>query len=174
MVAQRRQSTPGNPAAVSMRVEGIESIVQESGTFRLSGTRGDHPTARPEHLLGESSAEQRGREITATLRFVFRAVPVWLDADEDSAAEVGREPLFEAHGTFRITYRLDSDQPASPADLAAFAWVNGNLNAVPYWREYLHNVLVRAGLPAFEVPVFNPMKMATSAATKEESHGDAE
>lgn len=150
-----------------MRVEGIASIVQRDGMFRLSSAQDSWPMLVPQHLLGASSAVQHGSRVTAALQFTFRAMPAGYDENAAGEKRSAPQPLFEASASFQLTYELDSDEPASASDLAAFAQVNGNLNAVPYWREFLHNVLVRAGLPPFEVPVFNPMKMALRAAAEE-------
>ncbi|MBU1155240.1 MAG: hypothetical protein KJ921_05290 [Proteobacteria bacterium] len=57
------------------------------------------------------------------------------------------EELFILEATFKLTYKLSNRKNITKNDVASFGILNGPYNAWSYWREYLQNTMLRAGLP---------------------------
>ncbi len=68
----------------------------------------------------------------------------------------GDEVLLSITATFTAVYSVPEPSSYSPDDLECFARLNGTYNVWPYWRELLHTMGGRAGLPGLVVPVFRP------------------
>ncbi len=151
----------GDPSRVAMRVVKIDTIVQLEGSFQLDPEQmPDAGSAMlPIHDAGKSEVEQQGGRVAVSIEYAFAAAVAPGEAIEESEAQ-DVEPFFVCSARFVVAYQLDSDDTAEEADLKAFAEINGRLNTVPFWREYLHSALARAGLPPYEVPPFNPMQIA--------------
>ena len=64
--------------------------------------------------------------------------------------------LLAITATFTAVYSLDEPSSYSPDDLQCFAKLNGTYHVWPYWRELVHTMGGRAGLPHLVVPVFRP------------------
>ena len=60
---------------------------------------------------------------------------------------------FEIFAAYRVIYILAPGDPPIPQDINQFAHWNAVFNVWPYWRELVGNLLARAGMPAFMVPV---------------------
>ena len=58
--------------------------------------------------------------------------------------------------TFRVTYSLSSFAELSEPQFKAFAYMNGIYNTWPFWRELLHSMLSRMGLPTLMLLVYSP------------------
>lgn len=61
---------------------------------------------------------------------------------------------------FRLTYRLDTEDPPDPGDVEQFAHWNAMFNAWPYWREFVASIINRGQLPRFVVPVMGVPRAA--------------
>ncbi len=78
-----------------------------------------------------------------------------IGAEEETDNEAGPSGSFDA--TYLLIYSLDGDAAAcSDESFYHFAWLNGVHHSWPYWRELVHTVSARAGLPSILVPVFKP------------------
>jgi hypothetical protein len=151
----------GDPSRVAMRVVNIDTIVQLEGSFELDPEQMPEAGSamRPIHDGGKSEVEQQGGRVAVSIEYAFAAVVAPGEGMEESEPQ-DVKPFFVCRARFVVAYQLDSDDAAKEADLRAFADVNGRLNTVPFWREFLHNALARAGLPTYEVPPFNPARLA--------------
>lgn len=54
---------------------------------------------------------------------------------------------------FVLVYKLESDAPLPGDQLQAFAMLNGQFNANPFWREFLLSASTRARLPEIIAPL---------------------
>lgn len=68
--------------------------------------------------------------------------------------EPEREPAVSVRAAFELRYSLPKDLKVSPAQLNAFARINGIFNAWPYWREFVQSTVARMNLPPITLPVF--------------------
>ena len=68
----------------------------------------------------------------------------------------GDDVLLSVTATFTAVYSIPEPSSHSPDDLQCFARLNGTYNVWPYWREPVHTMGSRAGLPGLVVPVFRP------------------
>lgn len=67
-----------------------------------------------------------------------------------------------------LSYELPQGTEKDPAELEAFANVNGVFNAWPYWREIIQNISTRMGLPPLVLPLFRmPSAKTTAEVTKD-------
>jgi len=57
---------------------------------------------------------------------------------------------------YLLVYLLNPNAEIEEDCFKHFAEVNGPYNAWPYWRELVHSVTGRVGLPGIVVPVFRP------------------
>lgn len=173
-VAERDSNQPGNPATVAVRVREIKAVIQTLGEFRCDiAMMGKE--IRVENTLGNASFTLHGDQLAVELSFSFHGSVVD-EGDSDGATK--NEPGLRVKGAFLVHYSLEPGEDLSEPDLAAFAHINGPLNVVPYWREFVSSSLLRAGMPPYTVPVFNPAKiardMAASAAALPSSEMDAD
>ena len=53
-----------------------------------------------------------------------------------------------------LEYALPANTIPSSTDMKLFARANGMLNVWPYWREFIQNSTLRAGLPPLTLPLF--------------------
>jgi len=73
-----------------------------------------------------------------------------------SAIREGREndgPCVDMESTFLVSYGAGNLTGLGEENFRSFGALNGLFNAWPYWRELLHNLTLRMGLPAFVLPV---------------------
>ena len=108
--------------------------------------------APPENLLGRHGVLGAKYEVieeglVVSVSLVFQA----LDDDDD-----GDDVLLSITATFMAVYSIPEPSSYSPDDLQCFARLNGTYNVWPYWRELVHTMGSRAGLPGLVVPVFRP------------------
>ncbi|MFH0982240.1 MAG: hypothetical protein V2A79_11955 [Planctomycetota bacterium] len=82
--------------------------------------------------------------IAVVTRFQFSAIR------EESEKH---EPCVGIEASFLVTYAADGLTGLGPEHFSSFGALNGVFNAWPYWRELLHNLTFRMGLPAFVLPV---------------------
>lgn len=73
-----------------------------------------------------------------------------------------KEPALEADVEIELRYGYPEGSDFRPAELEAFANLNGVFNAWPYFREFLQSATTRMGLPPFVLPVFR-VRRAESA-----------
>lgn len=81
------------------------------------------------------SAQVRGNQLVASLRFAYKTDPETLYA--------------EVH--FAVEYSLTG--PITPDDARAFSKVNALFNTWPYMREAVQNIALRMAMPVPQVPL---------------------
>lgn len=64
------------------------------------------------------------------------------------------KPVFLVHATFEILYRLKPGDEVSEHELQSFAQINAVFNAWPYFREFVHMMMMRMDLPPLVIPVY--------------------
>lgn len=160
----------GDATKCSRRVRSIESIVQSIGRFKVDVE--DTAGKLSASLVEQPAIVQQKDDTTVVvvLFFAFRATPIADDESADSSVEAS--PVVKVDASYEVQYRLAKGEPISNEDLQAFGDINGRLNLTPYWREYLHDCLSRAGLPPFLIPPFNAA--ARIAQLKKESRENQE
>ena len=82
--------------------------------------------------------------IAVLVRFRFSAI---------REAEEKHGPCVHIEAMFLVTYAAEGLTELGPEHFNSFGAINGVFNAWPYWRELLHNLTLRMGLPAFVLPV---------------------
>ena len=165
-------SIGGDPTKCSRRVRSIESILQSSGRLKVDVEETSEKFSAS--LLERPAIVQQTDDTTVVvvLVFAFKATPIAEDEDKSADSSVEASPTVEVDASYRIQYRLTKGDPVSDEDLQAFGDINGRLNLTPYWREYLHDCLSRAGLPPYLLPPFNAA--ARIAQLKQESRENQE
>lgn len=123
-----------------------------------------HPPRLQANFAHEASTQvgpDRTR-ITVVTRFRFSAIR------EESEKH---EPCVGIEASFLVTYAADGLSGLGPEHFSSFGALNGVFNAWPYWRELLHNLTSRMGLPAFVLPVLRlGTPMPPSADAKDVPH----
>lgn len=77
----------------------------------------------------------------------FNAVP----ADSIDESMIAAEIL--AH--FAVDYHVESGE-CDPAWFESFVRKNSVIHFWPYWREFVHNIGIRTGIPTIALPLFKP------------------
>ena len=71
---------------------------------------------------------------------------------------------------WRVSYRVsESFEPAAAKAMADFAVVNGQLNAFPYVRQFVQDIVGRSGWPPLVLPVYRIPKQRPSSVGKRRS-----
>lgn len=147
---------PGDLTRVSMRVKLMRVLVQTEGHFSLLADSGEPPfaalSALPEwtfERVGETSLELSGL-------FSFQGCRHTGTPEKPDAPGAA---FVQVDARFKVIYDLNPGEVFSDDDANAFANINGTLNVHPFFREYVHSTLSRAGLSPFLLPPFNPIKM---------------
>ena len=141
-----------------MRVERILAIRQLSGVFSSTLDQLEANATKLAAHNAINSVEYRYNDplLQVAIEFLFQ---LRRSSGSNESAEGEADSLvFEVKGQLVAVYELRAGDKLDDESLNAFANINGPLNLVPYWREFVASSLVRAGLPAYEVPVFNPMQ----------------
>lgn len=146
----------GDAATVARRVELISRIVQVRGAFEhypIQPTGELQPAfARP--VAGAQVTD--ANHVTAVIEMGYE-----LTCDPPEGGATGPKPdsapeqalVGRVKARFVVLYELSDGPTPSSEDLAAFARENGVFNITPFWREFLHSSLMRAGLPTILAPV---------------------
>ena len=155
---RKRAEHRGDPTAVSLRVRDIDRIVQLRGFFERFPVKYERlmPTLAAPEMFAEIVDKD---QVSVVGDFVLegRASP------RGGAAEPG-PVVVRIEARFAAFYRID-EGPELPAEsLESFAFLNGQLNIWPYWRQYVQDCLTRAGFSVFTLPPFNPVRMSREAA----------
>jgi hypothetical protein len=93
----------------------------------------------------ETRVEQETGFVHVCPRFRLRAFP-----DEN----VENEPSLVIEAVFSLSYKVENLTGLTRENFDCFGRMNGTYNAWPYWREFVHNVTARMGLPSLTLPVF--------------------
>ena len=103
-----------------------------------------HPPRLQAKFSHEASTQVGPDRIAVVTRFRFSAI-----------REEGEkhEPCVGIEASFVVTYAAEGLTGLEPEHFNSFGALNGVFNAWPYWRELLHNLTFRMGLPAFVLPV---------------------
>lgn len=150
----------GNAAAVAARVDGVVEIVQPRGAFFRFTVNVDESLQT--HFLQPTANAAMGEDnhLMVYVELSFEATvnpsadaPATAEPELKPVSEPSRRLLARVDAGFVIVYRLTPGDRPSDEDLRAFAQANGVFNATPYWREFLHSSLMRAGLPPIIAPV---------------------
>lgn len=64
------------------------------------------------------------------------------------------DPDLQVDANFELVYSVPADANPTPTELQAFADTNALLNCWPYWRELVHGMAARMGLPPLLLPLF--------------------
>lgn len=67
--------------------------------------------------------------------------------------EEPRREVMRVEATFLVSYEVAHPENLSKEDLHHFARINPLYNAWSYWREFVHSMTTRMGLPPFLVPL---------------------
>lgn len=67
--------------------------------------------------------------------------------------EEPRREVMRVEATFLVSYDVAHPQDISPEDVHHFARINPLYNAWSYWREFVHSMTTRMGLPPLLVPL---------------------
>jgi hypothetical protein len=161
---------PRSPAKVAMRVRDIQAILQSKGRFELVQQTEPPIDLAQSAIYPKIAANTRHHRSDPTLLvevdYTFQAASIPLNAPDPDAAFVTAPRVFDIEASFAVVYELDSFNGLEAADFDVFARVNGLLNTMPYWREFVHTACSRAGLPPFPIPPFNPAKQFAEAKAK--------
>jgi len=150
--------TRGDPTKVSSAIQRIISIIQTQASFEMPRDVTEDDMLFPINSFAPKEVSVRDRFITALVEFQLDTVLADADGNKSDVK------VFSAASTIRVIYELDSDHSKfSDDDLHLFLQINVVMNAVPYWREFVHSATARAGLPCYEVPIFNFARMVKEA-----------
>jgi len=145
----------GDHAKVVLRVKSLRAVNQLHGSFALVGEIGRPPyraiISRPTWTF-----ERKGDTSLAVIgSFQFVG-----DKGGEQEAATEAAPIIRVDGTFAAVYDIEPGDSLTDDDISAFANLNTHLNLYPYWREFVHDALGRAGMSPYLLPPFNPFKAA--------------
>jgi hypothetical protein len=80
-------------------------------------------------------------------------------------------PCAEITSTFLVAYDAENLTDLRAEHFHSFGALNGVFNAWPYWRELLHSLTSRMGLPAFLLPV---LRIGAERSTKSPAEHSAQ
>jgi hypothetical protein len=159
--AKGRAENRGDPTVVSLRVRDIDRIVQLRGLFERFPVDYERllPTLAAPEIVGEVIDKD---QISVVGDFVLEG-----RASTHGGTEEPGPVVVRIEARFAAFYRID-EGPEFPAEsLESFAFLNGQLNIWPYWREYVQDCLARAGFSVLTLPPFNPVRMSRAATERE-------
>lgn len=138
---------------ISRSVRSISEISQTTGKFQIDRSLLlDGEQMQVEFFETPVEAEMDGNRLTVNVGFAFRTRP----RAEDAANSLATTMAIFVSAIYVIRYDVGELDPVpTPDELESFGEINGRFNATSYWREYLNNCLVRAGLPPITVQPFN-------------------
>ena len=128
---------------VSARVEIVDVFVVET-VARRGPARG----ALPENLELNVNVDIAMDEEKLLIQVFPRFTLVARYDDEDS------NEFLRIEARFALVYKVPSLTGLKKENIEAFGQVNGLYNAWPYWREYVHSMTARMGLPSLKMPVY--------------------
>lgn len=131
---------------VAQRVE-IEDFRLVKTSARQNLLPGPLPTVVNLSFSYRTDLDREGKRITVYPLFIF-------DATHHDSADALAPLHIEAE--FLIRYTIKEMDGLTDENFKAFGELNGRYNGWPYWREYVHQMLSRMGLPSFLVPVWRP------------------
>jgi hypothetical protein len=151
------QSPAGDLAKVVVRVKALRTVHQTSGTFFVMADI-PQPPYRAEIPRPTWQFVRRGEEsIVVVGTFEFAG-----GKKHEPDGQIGDSPVesdfMRITATFEATYEIEPGEPLADEDIEAFANVNTQLNVYPFWREFVHSALGRAGVSPFLLPPYNPFK----------------
>ncbi|XVJ59547.1 MAG: hypothetical protein HEQ23_09130 [Tepidisphaera sp.] len=159
------KSEVGNLANVVLRIDSIRSITQPKGTYSVIAAP-DEPPYRASSSVPKFDVVHLDKT-TLGIRAVFE-----FQGEKEVVGEGGDRahvPFFSATAEYLVIYVLLEGADLQPADLHAFAKLNTRLNLHPFWREFVHDSLSRAGMPQFLLPPYNPFKAAKEREQQKQS-----
>lgn len=68
----------------------------------------------------------------------------------------GQEPVVSVRETYSVSYDLSGNEAISKETLKVFAENNATFNVWPFFRQSLHDMTLRMGLPAYTLPLLKP------------------
>ena len=150
--------SPISPDIYNWFISGIEleDIRVTSAEVLAPTTPGDRQV-RPDVRLEVAGYKNADSTIRVSLRLTFTGYFV----------EGGEEAV---RVSVSLEARYGSKTPMTDAIFAEFERVNLPLNTWPYFREFLHSTLVRAGWPPFVLPTF---KVSPGAAARAAAAGES-
>tara|TARA_B100001989_G_C24212902_1_gene304026 strand:+ start:38 stop:505 length:468 start_codon:yes stop_codon:yes gene_type:complete len=96
-------------------------------------------------ISGSGEVVDDGSRIECEMHMKWQAFPPGSD-----------EHLVRVHEVYLVSYALDGDDAVAPETLQAFADHNAAFNVWPFFRESLHSITLRMGLPGYTLPLLKP------------------
>jgi hypothetical protein len=153
-------SSLADPSSVARSVERLAEVLQIAGNYRRFPVPPDASSGPLEISFAQADpGVERDPTGDVAIHLAFRCVVGTAAAQQAiNLPTPSSEPpfpglLFFAEAAFVVVYKLRPGSAFTPAELDAFARINGPLNVVPYWREFLHSAALRAGIPSVLAPV---------------------
>lgn len=117
------------------------------------------PLGLPDEI--ELDNKYRARyEVDAADTRHFRVFMDFMVTGSERRSAEGSDPILALEATFLLIYRVPPNATYPEDCYEHFAWLNGALNAWPYWRELVQSVAGRTGLAGVVIPVFHPPSAA--------------
>lgn len=111
--------------------------------------------------------EYEHRVLVVELQYELAAFVELLNGDPQSEREQKDVHMLDLSCNWRVSYRVnESFKPAAAKTMADFAVVNGQLNAFPYVRQFVQDIIGRSGLPPLVLPVYRIPKKRPSSVGK--------
>lgn len=121
-------------------------LIQCNSRVESSAFAAPHPPRFQASYKHEASTQAAPdcTQIAVVARFHFSAI---------REGEKPGAPCIDIDASFLVTYVAEGLTGVGPENFNSFGALNGVFNAWPYWRELLHSLISRMGLPAFVLPV---------------------
>lgn len=159
-IGTETEVAPGPPPLDTAAVARVVPRVEIS-TVELVSAHFERRDDGPFPMLSiESAIPEMGIDVDWDLRENFLGCVITFGTIfEDEAG------AYDIVARFRLLYLIEPGDPIASDDINQFANWNAVFNAWPYWREFVSNMLGRANLPQFIVPV---MRLPVAAPTGEQ------
>lgn len=175
MTTEDQSHAPGHTdvSRVVDRLVQLESLIQTRGLFELpmdgAPPAESEPDWLPQHHWRTEGQLIDDQWLVALVEMAYREVDARTAEQAEGGGPSEAGVRVKVDGTFVVVYRLKPGPSLSAEEVREFAAQNGAFNVRPFWREYLHSSLLRAGPNAFLAPL---MKLHTNRApAKGESAG---
>ncbi len=141
-----------HPTEISAKLSTLVSQRIQILDVRLLETRAEHKpfdSDNPGSVTTNIHVENNFNEQSKLLK-VFPHFSLVVSQKDDSPENV----FLRIEARFSVTYSLNSSEGLLQENYNAFGERNGVYNVWPYWREFVHSITSRMGLPPLIVPVY--------------------
>lgn len=134
------------------------ALVKPGENFKPGFTGGQYANQMRHRVVSVEIMETELEDADSTIKFVRYKVQLGFRLIGDGspvdpvAAPADAPMAFEVAAEFSADYLLKEE--CDSACLEEFGDKNVIFHVWPYWREYVHSVFMRAGLPPVEIPFF--------------------